>query len=153
MSTHNLDLSGQRAVTATMNDPARTAVSTPSKQGDDVAITVSGCREIRVLIPPGARIERREYVTRAMVRDNNNVPVKKDGEYVYEDKAEERYVLVVAGRIDAFGRTSVQSDGDETEKVIEMYPHTSVVVRRLLDEHFTESGKLIEEFELPTSLA
>lgn len=141
MSTHIMDVSGQRALSLTINDPARSAVSCNAKQGDDVTMMLGGAREVRLVVPPGARIERREYITRSMVRENNQPVKDKDGEYVYEETPYEQFVLVSPASVTMFGRVSKI---DPDEEGYEGTPHTTVNVRKQgADLHFTESGKLL----------
>lgn len=153
MSTHNLDVSGARPLTTTLNDPARTAASCSAKAGDDVNVTVSGCRETRFVLPPNAKIERREYVRKtprkvdgALVKDPDNPNL-----YLYDEEPYEELVVVVTGAsIVVFGRTSNLTHPDTVEeaKAFEGTPHTSVVVRRSPDPHFTESGKLLTDYDI-----
>jgi hypothetical protein len=141
-----MDVSGQRALSLTINDPARTAASCSAKQGDDVTMMLGGAREVRLVVPPGARIQRRQYVTRTMARDEKNQPVKDaEGKYVYDEKPYEQHVLVMPGSVTMFGRVS----HIEAEEGYEGTPHTTVTVKKHGAElHFTESGELLDETSL-----
>lgn len=59
MSSFSVDVSGGRAVTATLNDPARTAVSMPSKGGDHANVQLGSFEKIEIILPLNARVERR----------------------------------------------------------------------------------------------
>lgn len=147
MSTHVLDLSGQRALNLTINDPARTGASCSAKAGDDVGLMVGGAKEVRISLPPNVKIQRREYVTKTVMRDEkNNIMKDEDGETRYEEKPYESLVLVMAGSLTAFARCS---HIDPDEKQYEGTPHTSLVAKKWgTDLHFTESGKLLSEQDL-----
>lgn len=140
MSTHILDVSGARPFSSTVNDPAATRASVPAKQGDDVKALISGVREARLVMPAGARIERRRYVKKEVAYENGSVKKDADGETVYEENPYEELVLVVSGSVTVFGRTST------AEGIGEGWPHTHVEVKRWGDTpHFTESGELLSE--------
>lgn len=152
MSTHNLDVSGQRALTVTVNDPARTAASTSAKAGDDVTATLSGFRELRVELPDNARIQRRRYVRKDVVYENGKpkpAPEGSDQPYETVDVEYEKLVVVVAS-LTLFGRTSIRLEetGEEGVPTYESTPHTNIVARKNPDLHFLESGELVEETTL-----
>lgn len=132
MSTVSLDASGARALTSTVNDPARTAASIPTKRGDSININGGSYTEARMVLPATARIERREYVT---VRDEKEIKTTY-------------HVLVVPG-----GSGGVFLRASENA-----WPHLTVSVKDWSKEkagynaeegkHFTESGVLAETHTL-----
>jgi hypothetical protein len=159
VSTHVLDVSGQRALTTTINDPARTAAQVNAKQGDDVRFQVGAAREVRIGFPAGAKVERRRYVSRSIKHDEKNRPVKDDqGEYVYEEKPYDSFYLVCQG-VTVFARSSsitdaAQADADEGKPTYEPTPHTTMFVKRLGAElDFSESGELLEEWTVENLVA
>ena len=149
MSTHVLDVSGQRALTVTLNDPARTGAQTPAKAGDDVQATLSGFSELRLEVPPNARLQRRGYVRRK-IRHENGKPVKDPdsttGEYLYDEEPYEALVLVLTSA-SLFGRTShLPSENAPEAPSYESTPHTMVVAKRWGETpHALESGELLAE--------
>lgn len=160
MSSHVLDLSGQRSIQVTLNDPATTKAYVPAKQGDDTSLSFGG-REIRVGLPTNARIQRRKYVRDETVMENGRAKRRPDaeikpGETVYETMPVEyeMLVLVVGSSLSGFIRSSLseaekQAAAAEGRTLHEMHTHTSVLVRRQADDlHFLESGELIEELEV-----
>jgi hypothetical protein len=136
MSTHILDVSGQRALTATMNDPAATRANVPAKAGDDVALSVGGCRETRISLPANAKVQRRRYVTRSQKKENGKIVRDEAGEIVYDEKPyEQLYLVIPGGGITAFCRSSNIEPPAEDEL------------------HFSESGELVEEIEFAELLS
>jgi hypothetical protein len=141
-------VSGQRGLSLTMNDPASTAAQTSAKAGDDVLVTLGGLREIQLILPGNARLQRRQRTTRVHARKpGTNQPIKDDdGNYVYEEQQSEETVLVLSGSATLFGRAS---NRDKDAETIEAMPHTTIYAKRWGEElHYIESGSLLEEVEL-----
>jgi hypothetical protein len=146
MSSHTLDLSGQRQTQITLNDPATTRFWVPAKPDDDLRIIVGGVRELRIGInPETVRIERREFVRRSQRIEHGKIVRDGDGEYVYDEKIEERYVLVLPGSAHMFGRASALGGDDGATGLT---PHSSITVKRNRDADLTESGTLLETYDL-----
>lgn len=158
MSSHRLDVSGSRPLTTTLNDPAATSAQTSAKAGDDVRFQVGGAREARVLLPPGAKIQRRQYVARTQKLDGGKIVRDDAGAYVYDERTYEQLYLVLPGGATVFARSSdlgVQADDDTSglPPVHELTPHTTLYARRLGQEYdFSESGELLEELVLAEHL-
>lgn len=147
MSSHTIDLSGQRPVSMGLNDPAATKFWTTAKAGDDLTGSIGGVREVRIqLAPAGARIEKREFITRRQRLEGGKAVRDDDGNYVFDETPYVGYVLVLPGSVSYFGRTSNQEDAEEG--TYENTPHTSLTVRRQKESHFTESGTLIEDYDI-----
>lgn len=158
MSSHVLDVSGARALTTTVNDPALTHVFMPAKAGDDVQVSLSSFRELRIELPANARIQRRRYVRNDIVYEHGKPKPNPDeatrGEHAYETTETEydRIVLVVQS-LSGFGRTSLTAEekataNEEGRTVHESHPSTSIVAKRWTDKHLLESGVLVEEITL-----
>lgn len=153
MSTHVLDVSGQRGLSVTMNDPARTGATVPAKAGDDVMVSVGNARQVRFELPPNVRIERREYVAQKQVIENGKPKRDPDGGLVFEDVPQQRLVLVIDGSLNSlFARVSTLPVEGEDPPTYENTPHTSMHVKKWTEPHFTESGTLIEEIDVREKL-
>lgn len=155
MSSHTLDLSGQRPANLLLNDPAVTRFSTSAKQGDDTEFSFGG-REVRIALPSNARVQSRIVPTKVMRRDEGGAPMKDAaGEYLYDDGTEYRLVLVLSS-VSGFVRSSLtpderaMEDGAEGKPTYEAHTHTSTTVRRKGDEdwHYLEAGEIEVEFEI-----
>lgn len=98
MSTHTLDASGQRTLTTSINDPARTTATVSAKQGDDAVVTLGAYERVEVVVPttPGAvKLVKRVRATRVAKRDDKGEYVRDDRrQIIYEDGFEDSYVLV-----------------------------------------------------------
>lgn len=140
MSSHRLDVAGQRQLQVTMNDPAATIAWMPAKSGEDVEVSVGG-REVRLLIPPNARIQRRRVPK----------PTKNEETGAWEEQGEtqDRIVLVLPGAASIFVRASnaLFADDDPAKPTYEQHPHSSVSARRHKDAHYLEAGELVAERE------
>jgi hypothetical protein len=164
MSSHTLDVSGARPLTTTTNDPASTRIWMPSKPTDDVAVSLSGFRELRVELADGARIQRRRYVKQEVVYENGKPkpnPVEADrAQHPYEMTPVEydRLILVTSG-ISGFGRvsqTAAEMESDEVDGVQPshgLYPHTQVIAKRQAALHYFEEGVLVSEQTVAEALA
>lgn len=136
MSSAQLSASGARSLTSTVNDPAVTRASMPTKGGDSISVTVGSVEEFRMVLPATTRIEKREYVSTRQV----------DGEQK-EVKTTYHVLVVPSSSVTAFLRAG------ET-----MWPHITVDLKDWSKEkagyhsgsgkHFTESGELAETFTM-----
>lgn len=111
MSSHALSVSGQRPLSSTVNDPARTAASMSSKPGDMAHVYLSAFREFHILLPSeGVEVERFK---------------NEDGTIIQ--------VLKVRGRLSPDGERiqgiALQLDARPVDEG-HGYPHTSVNVRK-----------------------
>lgn len=57
MSSISLDASGQRGITNTINDPARTFSSIQTKGDDDLSVYVGNAGEVSVALPLSAKVK------------------------------------------------------------------------------------------------
>ena len=148
MSTHLLDVSGQRPTTLVLNDPARSAATFNAKQGDDVRFQIGGAREVRIGLPPGAKLEVREYVSKTQKLKDGKAVKDEQGEYVYDEKPYTSLFLVCQG-VTVFARSSFIEEPAEGETRYEPTPHSTLYVKRLGAElDFSESGRLLAEHDL-----
>lgn len=130
MSSHHVSVSGSRALSTTVNDPARTSAQMPSKQGDLANVTIQSFREIDLVLPAkGVTVER--------FKDEDGSVVQ-----VLKVKIPEGYNenALVGLTVEALpGKTG--------------YPHTSVSVRKEPDGHnpfdfYTKNRELAETIDL-----
>lgn len=125
MSTHVLDASGSRALSMTVNDPARTGASVSAKAGDDVIVTLGNFDYVEIPIPttPGAcEIIVRERKYRKIKRNEQGTEVRDaDRNLVYEDAVETTRLLRLRAFTHAIGRT-----GTDPEKSVVSAPHTTL---------------------------
>jgi hypothetical protein len=113
-----------------------------------MAANLSGFRETRLVIPPGARIQRRRYVRHQVAYEDGQIKKDDAGETVYEDTPYEELVLVCGSGFVVFGRTSKDPAAESEPPAFEGTPHTNVMVKRWTEQHFTESGELLDEIPL-----
>lgn len=57
MSSFSLDVSGKRGLSCTLNDDSRTAVTIPSREGDDATISINSFAEITAYLPATAKLQ------------------------------------------------------------------------------------------------
>lgn len=116
MSSVSVSGSGQRSLSLTMNDEARTGASMPTRQGDVVTFAVGGHNgELQLVIHPGSRLERIEN--------------PKDPEQVY-------YRLSIPGGVS--GARYVRAEGLEDEAT-DPWPHASLDVRKNPEPGYTHN--------------
>lgn len=160
MSSHVLDLSGQRQIQATLNDPAVTRFWVPAKPGDDTEFSF-GAREVRIALPPNAKVQRRVVTVQKPMRGEDGKLVQDDdGNYLTEDSTETRLVLVLGTGISGFVRASLTPDEREAAiveakpPIQEQHTHTTTTVKRRGDEewHYLEAGEIETEFEIGSLL-
>jgi hypothetical protein len=82
MSSVSVDASGQRAIQTTINDPARTHASIPTKGDDDLQITVGGVGEISVLVPVGGDEEHGPKLKLVKMKDGREAIYLKINGYL-----------------------------------------------------------------------
>lgn len=130
MSTHRLDASGSRALTTTINDPARTVAVMNAKSGDDVVATFGNFEYIEIQIPTTAgavEIITRGRVDRVTVLDQQGNPVRDpDGKIRYEDREVKYQTLRLRSYVALSAHTR-----KETLDSIPQTPHTDFRVANL----------------------
>ena len=124
MSSHSLDASGQRPLTTTMNDPARTAVTTTAKAGDDAVVQFGGFSYYEFQVPPAGTVElvTRRYTESKMKLDDQGDPVREDGKILYEDVVTEVKTLRLTS-LPTLVAVTVPNDAGFSSM-----PHTSVKI-------------------------
>lgn len=118
MSSISLDVSGQRGLSSTINDPARTYASVPSKPGDSATIQLGSFDEIKAYLPKTAKFQ--------LVR----MP-REDGGF------DEFFRLVVPGNS---LQLSCQAKDEEN---VGVWPHVAVSVRKWetdMDYYFSQKN-------------
>lgn len=124
MSTHTLDASGQRALTSTINDPARTGATVNAKQGDDAVVTLGNYGRVEVLVPttPGAvKLVKRVRATRVAKRDDKGEYVRDDNrQIIYEDGFEESFVLVFTSYFSLSAHTDDPATPHSTFRIVNL---------------------------------
>lgn len=128
MSSVSLSASGSRSLSTTINDPAATRASMPTKTGDGIGISGGSFEEVRILLPASARIER-------IVQSSSD---GKGG-----DRTMDSWQIVFpASGLTAFARPTETS-----------WPHLSVDVRgydksKTDGLHYLERGEVAESYSL-----
>lgn len=115
MSTHSLDASGQRPLTTTTNDPARTAATVTAKQGDDVVIQLGSYTHVEIPIPDQAGlvelVVRRNVEKKAKLDDKGDYVRDESRHIVYEEGEVERWSLRFKAGAYVVGRTEPNESG------------------------------------------
>lgn len=130
MSSVSMSASGARSLTTTVNDPARTAASMPTKAGDCIQVSTGSLGECRLSLPPSARIEKRVTI----LHDD-------DGKGGKKERVQESWQLVIPNGL---GAMFLRASSDTA------WPHLSIDVRKLEDGKtpFMEAGEVAESHSL-----
>ena len=134
MSSISMSASGARSLSTTVNDPARTSASIPTKTGDCISVSTGSLGECRLSLPPSARIERRITKGTTSVR-------QQDGTFKDEPVERESWQLVIPNGL---GAMFLRANSDTA------WPHLSVDVRKPEDGStpFMEQGEVVETHTL-----
>lgn len=136
MSTHHISASGTRGLTIGLNDPAATGATIMAKQGDSVAFQGNSFDRVVYLIPSNAKVVRIRVPS-----------TKTDDETGEETTVWSEYLQVVVENFDEEGKRmlggqSVHVRAEILERAEGEYaatPHTTLFVRRTLDEGYWET--------------
>jgi hypothetical protein len=151
-----LDLSGQRQIALTMNDPAVTKLWVPARPGDDAQFSFGGAYETRISLNEAVRIERRLKHRRNPKRVNGEHVRTEGGDLVYESEPYHELVLVTTGSLSGFVRGSLveQPADPQPGTVYERHISSTVMVKRLGEQlHALETGELVDEWLVGELLA
>jgi hypothetical protein len=127
MSSVRLSVSGQRSLTTTLNDPASTAATMPTKADDKMHLQIGNANEIRFVLPNKARIEV--------------IAVEKDGEI-----GQDRHLRVVIPGGGAHLGVFCDSPGEDEEGHPRpgSWPHFSMDLGKHLRDYYGENYKVVE---------
>lgn len=128
MSSVTLSASGARSLSTTINDPAATRASMPTKAGDSIYVSAGSLGECRILLPPSARIEKRV----AILNDT-------DGKGGTKERRQESWHLVMPH---GFAGMFCKPASDTA------WPHMSMDVRKWDDPHYYEKGDVAETHDM-----
>lgn len=130
MSSVSVSASGARSLTTTVNDPARTAASMPTKAGDCLSVSTGSLGECRVTLPASAYIEKRVSVHQ-----------DQDGKGGTKERVQESWQIVFPHGL---GSMFLRATSDTS------WPHLSVDVRKPEEGRtpLMEAGEVTESHSL-----